>query len=346
MQSLPSYDEVFTFQNLYEAHLKARKGKRHKKDVILFETHLGMSLAFLCDMLSKRAYHIEGYHHFVIHEPKERNIQSLSYQDRIVQHCLVDNYLMPLLDNHLIYDNAACRKEKGTDFARDRVKQFLTSYYRRHGNEGYVLQFDIHSYFPSMDHVVLKRKLIRLIQDKDILSMIFSFIDSYEEKDNPGKGLPMGNQTSQCFALIYLDGVDRLIKEKYRMKYYSRYMDDGIIISESKEKLRELLRDIKEACLELKLELNPKKTRILRLKDGFTYLGFRYRLLSTGKVLMTFPRSKERRIKRYLRKRKKEGKDVSETICSFKGHASKGNEYRFMKGLEAEVPTLNHGLEE
>lgn len=346
MQSLPSYDEVFTFQNLYEAHLKARKGKRHKKDVILFETHLGMSLAFLCDMLSKRAYHIEGYHHFVIHEPKERNIQSLSYQDRIVQHCLVDNYLMPLLDNHLIYDNAACRKEKGTDFARDRVKQFLTSYYRRHGNEGYVLQFDIHSYFPSMDHVVLKRKLIRLIQDKDILSMIFSFIDSYEEKDNPGKGLPMGNQTSQCFAILYLDSIDRIIKEKYSMKYYIRYMDDGILISDDKRKLQMILEDIRDYCLKLKLILNPKKTRIISMKDGFIYIGFRYLLLDSGMVVMRFPKTKRGRMKRYLRKRVKEGKDVSETICSFKGHAPKGNEYRFMKGLEAEVSTSNHGLEE
>ncbi len=345
MNPLPSFDDVFTFENLYLAHIRARRGKRHKKDVILSETHTGASLSYLYKKLRKRTYQVSGYNHFVIYEPKERNIQSLHYYDRIVQHCLVDNYLMPLLERHLIYDNGACRKEKGTDFARNRVKKFMTQYFYKYGKKVYVLQFDIHHYFPAIDHDVLKEKLRKMIKDEDISNLLFSLIDSYHE-ENRNTGLPMGNQTSQCFALIYLDGVDRLIKEKYRMKYYSRYMDDGIIISESKEKLRELLRDIKEACLELKLELNPKKTRILRLKDGITYLGFRYRLLSTGKVLMTFPRSKERRIKRYLRKRKKEGKDVSETICSFKGHASKGNEYRFMKGLEAEVSTSNHGLEE
>ncbi len=341
MQSLPSYDEVFSFQNLYQAHLKARRGKRHKKDVILFETHLGRSLAFLHDKLSKRIYHIEGYHHFVIHEPKERNIQSLCYQDRIVQHCLVDNYLMPLLDDHLIYDNAACRKAKGTDFARDRVKQFLTSYYRRYGNEGYVLQFDIHSYFPSIDHEVLKHRLTRLVQDKDILSMLFSFIDSYDEKDNPGKGLPMGNQTSQCFALLYLDVIDRIIKEKYSMKYYSRYMDDGILISDDKRKLQRILDDIRDSCLRLKLALNLKKTRIFSLKDGFMYLGFRYLLLDSGKIVMRFPKSKRTRMKRYLRKRMKEGTDIRETINSFKEHARKGNEYRFMKRMISEAGGSN-----
>lgn len=147
MQSLLSYDEVFTFSNLYKAHIKARRSKRHKKDVILFEMNLGMSLTSLLERLRRRTYQVDSYHHFVIHEPKERNILSLHYHDRVVQHCLVDNYLMPLLENHLIYDSAACRKGKGTDFARDRVKQFLSSYYRKHGNFGYVLQFDIHRFF-------------------------------------------------------------------------------------------------------------------------------------------------------------------------------------------------------
>lgn len=140
----------------------------------------------------------------------------------------------------------------------------MTQCFYKYGKKGYVLQFDIHHYFPAIDHDVLKEKLRKMIKDEDISNLLFSLIDSYHE-ENRNTGLPMGNQTSQCFALIYLDGVDRLIKEKYRMKYYSRYMDDGIIISESKEKLRELLRDIKEACLELKLELNPKTQRWIHL---------------------------------------------------------------------------------
>lgn len=336
MEPLKTYDEVFTFENLYHAHLRARRSKRHKKDVILFETHTGESLASLLKLLRKRTYQVSGYNHFVIYEPKERNIQSLHYYDRIVQHCLVDNYLMPLLERRLIYDNGACRKGKGTDFSRNRVKEFLTKYYRKHGDDGYVLQFDIHHYFPSIDHDVLKEKLSKVIMDKDILCLLFSLIDSYHEEDNDKAGLPMGNQTSQCFALFYLDGVDRLIKEKYRMKFYSRYMDDGIIISEDKKKLQNLLEDIREELGKLKLELNPKKTRIMKLKNGFVYLGFRYRLLPTGKVLLTFPKSKERRIVRFLRKRKNEGKDVLLSLSSIEEHARRGNEHQFIKGLGKE----------
>lgn len=197
MEPLKTYDEVFTFENLYHAHLRARRSKRHKKDVILFETHTGESLASLLKLLRKRTYQVSGYNHFVIYEPKERNIQSLHYYDRIVQHCLVDNYLMPLLERRLIYDNDACRKGKGTDFSRNRVKEFLTKYYRKHGDDGYVIQFDIHHYFPSIDHDVLKEKLSKVIMDKDILCLLFSLIDSYHEEDNDKAGLPMGNQTSQ-----------------------------------------------------------------------------------------------------------------------------------------------------
>jgi RNA-directed DNA polymerase len=206
----PSYDDVFTFANLYKAHLKARRSKRHKKDVILFEMGLGAHLWELKHQLDDRAYKISGYNHFVIYEPKRRDIQSLRYYDRIVQHCLVDNYLMPLLENNLIYDNGACRKEKGTDFCRERVTEFLAKHYKRHGTKGYVLQFDIHHYFESIDHERLKEILERKIADSEIKNLILSIIDSYNREK--GKGLPMGNQTSQCFALLYLDSVDRLVK--------------------------------------------------------------------------------------------------------------------------------------
>lgn len=329
--NLPSYDAVFTFRNLYVAHLKARRCKRHKKDAIEFEMNMGPLLAELEKQLRNRTYHVSGYNHFVIYEPKERNIQSLHYFDRIVQHCLVDNYLMPLLENHLIYDNGACRKNKGTDFSRNRIKMFLTKHYQKYKNEGYVLQFDIHHYFQSINHSVLKEKITRLVPDQDILNLLLTLIDSYE--DDIDVGLPMGNQTSQCFALYYLDSLDRLIKEKYQIKFYSRYMDDGIIILNDKTKLQFLLNDIKKECGRLKIELNVKKTKIKKLKDGFAYLGFRYNLLNSGKILMRFPKTKRHRIVRFLRKKKKDGNDVTNSIMCIKEHANRGKEYNFISQL-------------
>jgi RNA-directed DNA polymerase len=325
----PSYDDVFTFANLYKAYLKARRSKRHKKDVILFEMGLGAHLWELKHQLDSRTYKVSGYNHFVIFEPKRRDIQSLRYYDRIVQHCLVDNYLMPLLENNLIYDNGACRKEKGTDFCRGRVTKFLTEHYRRHGTEGYVLQFDIHHYFESIDHERLKEILERKITDAEIKSLLFSIIDSYHREE--GKGLPMGNQTSQCFALLYLDSVDRLIKERYCIKYYSRYMDDGIAISNDKRELQKLLADINAECQRLGIALNSK-TRIFKLSEGFTYLGCRYRILDGGRILRTLPSSKRKRMRRHIKNIRPSS--IS-SLASYKGYLRRLSEHKLTAKIAA-----------
>lgn len=147
-----TYKEIFTFQNLYLAHKKARKSKRHKKDVILFEIDLSNNLYELYKQLNGYTYQISGYHKFLIFEPKEREIQALEYKDRVVQHCLCDNYLMPLLESGLIFDNGACRKGKGTDFSRNRIKGFLRDYFKHHVHTGYYLKCDIKKYFNSISH--------------------------------------------------------------------------------------------------------------------------------------------------------------------------------------------------
>ena len=148
-----NFNELFSFENLYNAHLKARRSKRNKKDVIEFELNLSGNLWDLYDTLKNGSYRVGGYHKFTIYEPKEREIQALQYRDRIVQHCLCDNYLYPLLTSRFIYDNGACQKGKGTDFALDRLSVFLRQYYKEHkSNEGYMLKADIHHYFPTEWH--------------------------------------------------------------------------------------------------------------------------------------------------------------------------------------------------
>ncbi len=323
------YDEIFTFENLYRAHIITRRSKRHKKDVILFELDLGNNIWKLKKELDSKTYNVKSYNCFIIHEPKKRIIQAMKYEDRVVQHCLVDTYLMPLLERYLIYDNGACRVGKGTDFCLKRVRSFLTKYYRKYKNNGYVLQFDIHHYFESIKHDVLIEKIKRIITDNDVLDLLIKIIKSYEDYDN--SGLPIGNQTSQCFALYYLDEVDRLIKEKYSIKYYSRYMDDGIIICDDKEKLQIILLEIKALLSELGITLNLKKSRIFKLKEGFTYLGFRFLLLETGKIVMKLPNAKKARIRRYL---KSLDDDVrKERLVFYKNYLLKGNNYNLLKGI-------------
>lgn len=297
---MPIYDEIFTFSNLFDAERNARKGKRHKKDVIEFENDLSSNLMALYRKLKSREYQVSGYNKFVITQPKKREIQSLHYYDRIVQHCLVDNYLMPILERRLIYDNAACRVKKGTDFARNRLKKFL----RECSSKGktYILQFDIHKYFESIDHDVLKAELRKTIEDEEMFSFLCKLIDSFNKETN--KGLPMGNQTSQCFALLYLDGIDRLIKEKYQIEGYVRYMDDGVLVSNSLTKIKKCWEALNEELPKLSLYFNGKKTKIFSFEENITFLGFRFKPGKNGGVYLKLEKKKGRRTLRYLKKKK------------------------------------------
>ncbi|MCL2740206.1 MAG: RNA-directed DNA polymerase, partial [Oscillospiraceae bacterium] len=258
-------EDLFSFENLYKAHLAARRGKRHKKDVIAFEMDLAHSIWNLKNRIDSGRYKIHNYNTFNVYEPKKREIQAVKYSHRVVMHCLCDNYLTPLLEKRLIYDNAACRKGKGTHFSLRRLKKFFCEHYKQYGNEGYILKMDICKYFPSINHEILIGKLRKIIEDEGILEMMEMIISSWNGEE--GKGLPMGNQTSQWFALYYLDEVDRLIKEKLAIKYYVRYMDDMVIIHHDRGYLKEILRQVRLLCRNLKLELNAK-TQISPIKNG------------------------------------------------------------------------------
>jgi retron-type reverse transcriptase len=299
--NLPNdYKILCDFQKLYAAHIAARRGKRGKVEVIDFEMNLAQNLCRLQSELIDRTYTQKGYNHFKIYEPKERAIFAPRYSDRVIQHCLCDNVLMPTLEPRLIYDNAACRKGKGTHFALDRLSGFMQQFYKKHGTEGYFLKCDIRKYFENINHTVLKNKLNKVFNDSEVHTLLCHIIDSFETA--PATGLPLGNQTSQWFALYYLDDVDRLIKEKLRIKYYSRYMDDFILLHPDKDYLRKCLMAIRELCKnELKLDLN-EKTQIFPLRNGVDYLGWHFYLSDSGKVIRKLRTSNKRSLKKRIKK--------------------------------------------
>ncbi len=331
-----TYEELFTFENLYQAHMNARKSKRHKKDVILFELDLAKNLWDLHDALHSRTYQIGGYNRFFVYEPKTREIQALAYRDRIVQHVLCDNFLYSLLSKRLIYDNSACQKGKGTDYSRKHLSGFLTDYYKKHGTTGYILKADIRHFFPSIDHETLKWKLRKIVQDESIFNLIAGIIDSFNSET--GKGIPMGNQTSQLFAIYYLDRLDRLVKERLHIKYYTRYMDDCILIHEDKEHLQYCLNKMEELVEEeLTLEFN-QKTQIFPIKNGVDYLGFHFYLTDTGKIIKKLRESSKKRFKNRLKAMQSEyfeGEktfdDIKLVLAGYNGHLSRGHTYRLKK---------------
>ena len=167
-----SYEKLYDFDNLYKAHLQARKGKRNKKEVIDFEMNLCNQLCTLQESLMNQSYNLQGYYHFTVHDPKVREIYALHYKDRVLQHCLCDELLTPYFERHLIYDNAACRKDKGTHFAINRLSLFLRKCYKQYGRSFYVLKCDIAKFFDSIPHNVLKEKLGSCVDDEQTLNFV------------------------------------------------------------------------------------------------------------------------------------------------------------------------------
>lgn len=335
------YAKVCDFESLYKAHLRARRGKRNKSDVILFENNLSCNLVELNKELLSKDYKIGQYRKFTVYEPKRRIIMSLPYRDRVVQHSLSENILEPLLERLLIFDNCASRKGKGTHFGLYRLSGFMRDFYNKRGTDGWVLKGDVKNYFYSIDHDILKEKLFRYINDVEVKWLFNHIIDSTKE----GVGVPIGNLTSQYFAVFYLNTIDRFVKEELKIKYYSRYMDDFVLIHHDKEYLKECKKNIEKKCKdELKLELNPK-TQIFPIRNGVDYLGFHTYLTETGAVIRKIRKESKDRMKRKLLMFKREyGKgnknldDIRKCLASWLGHAKHGHTYRLRKKLTHQMP--------
>jgi hypothetical protein len=335
--------------------MKARRGKSGKKEVIDFEMDLAANLCGLQNRLSLRAYAPQAYYHFIIHEPKVRCIHALHYADRVVQHCICEKILAPVFEKRLIYDNAACRKEKGTHFSIYRLSGFMKKHFARHGTNGYFLKYDFKKYFDNIDHEVLKSKLKKLPFDNDTLNLLYLIIDSYETSQ--GKGLPLGNQSSQWFALYYLDGFDRVIKEKLRIKYYTRYMDDGVLLHESKEYLHICLSEItKYAADKLKLQFN-EKTQLFPISNGVNYLGFHFYLTKTGKVVRKVKSASKRNFIKALKHMRRDYETsavnidcIQQRLSSYLGHLKHGHTYRLrskmLKKFMLRRQTINDNVED
>jgi len=331
---IAKYEEIISYENLYKAWKLAKCGKGSKGEAIRFGLNLGENLWRLHDELEQKTYMPGSYYHFTIYEPKLREVYALTFPGRVVQHSICDNALRPWMEPRLIYDCAACRVGKGTHFAMDRLSGFLRDFYKKHGTEGFILKCDIRKYFDNIDHDILKQKL-RKFPEKDILNLMFRFLDAYH--GDTGKGIPLGNQSSQWFAIYYLDGIDRLVKERLHIKYYTRYMDDFLLIHEDKTYLQHCLKEIRSACGELKLELN-EKTYIFPLSQGVDYLGFHFYLTETGKVVRRLRSSNKRRFKRKLhglRRLYEKGEidldAINRCLVSYHGHLSHGHTYRMEK---------------
>ena len=265
---------ICTEKNAVKAYRKARKCKRYRPEVLKFEQNREINLLKAISDIRNQTYHAGRYYCFKVYEPKERLIMALPFYDRVIQHMIV-NIIEPLFEKRFIFHSYACRKEKGVHEASETLSTWLYALQIKQGKKIYAIKADIHHYFQSIDHEILKEEVRRYISDKQALRLLDHIID-HNGIYPDGVGIPVGNLTSQLFANVYLNILDHYVKHELHARYYIRYMDDFIILGEDPRQLRAMLDDINVFVEErLKLHLNPKTT-IIAAKNGVDFVGYRH----------------------------------------------------------------------
>ncbi len=278
------YEQISSFENLWLAFHKARRGKRARPDVAEFEFNLEANLLKLQTELETETYRPSKYHNFRILDPKPRLISAAPFRDRVVHHALC-NLIEPLFERSFIFDSYANRIGKGTHAALKRAQEFSRRY-------SYVFKFDIEHFFPAMDHVLLYQQLARLIADPAALLLCKKIINSgagihaheFEPHLFPGddllaltrpKGLPIGNLTSQFWANVYLNPLDQFIKQELKCPAYCRYVDDGLLFSDEKASLHRWRGQIIDFLAALRLTLHENEAQVFPTATGLPFLGWR-----------------------------------------------------------------------
>ena len=334
-ETTTTIDDIMGYDALFESLMKCKRNVGWKATTGHYVHNWNTELIRMEDELKNGTYKKHKPRFFYITEPKVREIMNIHFRDRVYIRSLNDNAIYPQITKSLIPDNFACQKGKGTDMARLRLKEFLQKYYRKHGLEGYFLQCDIKGYYPNMDRQFSK-EIVSYYLDTITNELIQAELDYH-----PGdKGYNPGEQTIQNVGIVALDVMDHYIKERLRIKYYIRYMDDFILIHEDREYLEHCLEEIKQLLSDQKMELKEEKTFIKPITDEILFLGFKYRITETGKVVILANPEKikhsKKKIKRMIklaRKGVRSKHDVDMYFKSWKASITFGNSHKLIENL-------------
>lgn len=264
----------FSLSNLWRCWFQFRQGKKISSELEYFSYHLEKNLFKLYLDLVTCCYQHGGYRHFTVVDNKRREIAVVSVRDRVV-HRLLYEYLVPIYDKTFIFDAWSCRENKGVIGAIERTQFFLRRY-----SKSFVWRADIERFFDHVDHHILTNILHMKISDNKALWLLAKVIKSHsiqsERESNltAQKGIPIGNLTSQIFANIYLNELDRFVKHTIKPQAYLRYGDDFIVVETSRQKLSHMREGIAHFIKDkLHLDLHSKNDIIIKTKHGLRFLG-------------------------------------------------------------------------
>lgn len=256
--------EILDMDNLRLAFWKAGKGKRYARSVLAYQEKLEENLRALQKQLRQGRIEVGDYRYFFVYEPKKREICASPFREQVLHHALM-NVCHPFFERAQVHDSYASRKGKGTYAALERARQYTRQY-------DWFLKLDVRKFFASIHHDVLKGQLACLFKEENLLGIFYQIIDSYEA--SPGRGLPIGNLTSQYFANHYLSGLDHFVKEELSIKAYVRFMDDMVLWSQDKQALL-AARAALTHFVEEKLRCSLKPVQLNRTRLGLPFLGYR-----------------------------------------------------------------------
>ncbi|MBZ0317860.1 MAG: RNA-directed DNA polymerase [Anaerolineae bacterium] len=357
------FNDICKLENLYLAFKKAQLDNHYKRKVCVFAFRLEENINRLNWELLNNRYTPQPYTYFVVHEPKPRDIAAPAFRDRVLQHSLVAR-IQPLFEKQFIYDAYACRVDKGTHLGAYRLKKFLMAARCIYGPTTpiYSLQCDIRKFFQSIAWdklLTIINQTITCPKTRDLIEKIITTHNG-NERNSPVKkeqlslfddratfqapginiekrvGLPIGNLTSQLFANIYLNELDHFMKDRLRLKWYGRYMDDFYVLHQDKAYLKDLVTTVDDFLQHnLELSLHPKKLNIADTKNGVPFVGYRVfydHILVRGNTLL--------RMERNWRKKQKQVKNgmiephkLEESKAAIIGHLSHANTYGLSKCL-------------
>jgi hypothetical protein len=273
----------------------------------------------------------------IVERGKARHIRSVHFSERVVQKSVCTNALIPHLTRSLIHDNGASITDKGIHFAVNRLKTHLRRHFKEHGTEGYVLLLDFKNYFGNILHEPLYDIYAAAFgEDEKLMHLAMQFIYAFGDF-----GLGLGNEASQISAVTYSSGNDHHIKEVLRCKNYGRYMDDSYFICDTKERAQYILSIMLGKYAQMGIQTSPKKTNIVKLSRGFTFLKTHFSLTETGRIVSRPSRESATRQRRKLKKFKKffdAGEmalaEIRNSYMSWRGYISHINSRRTVYNMD------------
>ena len=341
-----SLKNLTDFDNLIHAFTMVKRGVSWKESIQRFDRNLFRNIEYIQDKLDMGESIIHDVHTFYTYERgKLREIRSLSIMERVIQRLICDECLSPIVSHYIIYDNSASIKNRGFDFSIKRICNHIRKFIRENGVGGYILLIDFTKYYDNILHQPLFEMIDKMYIDENLKKIMKAYIRRFEIDKEDGKSLGLGSQISQMLAVYYLNEIEHFIKDYCGYKYYGRYMDDSYFIVKTKEEAHEILNLIMPMYEKLGIQVNKKKTQIVKLTHPFVFLKARFHISETGKISLTIDHKSVVRMRRKLKKFKKfydnnlmDLNMIEQSLQSWIAHAKR---YKSHKTIQSMIALYN-----